>query len=530
MADRYQDRPFPADGYGRGGNQQADADPLAELARLIGQNDPFAQSGRATPQTPPRATPRPAAPPEQPAAGIPPAGAPTWMQRAPRQDMPNTQPAAAPSPFTEMGREVPRAAAAQGFPAGFQDQRSRAPEFPEQDFAPAAAPRQQGYPNTEFADQLSKLDHSVGESRHGFAENDQDYGREPGFDDEPESSRYDDALFGQVGSGQQGYQDDHEFQDGQYGYQDGYDDGEEEDRPRRRGGMSTVLAVLALAVVGTGGAYGYKTYISSARSGEPPIIRADNSPTKIMAQPADTTPKVPDRLLGNDGGEKLVSREETPMDVNTRDLNPRGNNPRVVFPQLNQNGAPPTSAGAAPNASSQMGNANGILPNSDPRPIKTFSVSGGNQPADTGAGAVPAPPPAKPAKAGRKSPANANASATDNPMPLTPQPAASAPARIATAVPVTEETTSGGSSGGWLVSISSQASEADAMSSYKAVQDKYSAVLGQYQPIIKRTDLGEKGGVKYRAAVGPFATKEEANKMCGTLRTAGGQCFPFSNH
>ncbi len=528
MADRYQDRPFPADGYGRGGNQQADADPLAELARLIGQNDPFAQSGRATPQTPPRATPRPAVAPEQPAAGMAPGGPPTWIQRAPRQDMPNAQPAAAPSPFTEMGREVPRAATAQGYPAGFQDQRSREPAFPEQNFAPAAAPRQQAYPNSEIADQLSKLDYSVGESRHGFAENDPHYDGEADFDDaEADPSRYDDALFGQVGSGQQGYQDDHEFQDGQYGYQDGYDDAEEEERPRRRGGMSTVLAVLALAVVGTGGAYGYKTYISSARSGEPPIIKADNSPTKIMAQPSDTTPKVPDRLLGNDGGEKLVSREETPMDVNTRDLNARGSNPRVVFPQLNQNSAASSSASASQNATSQMANANGILPNSDPRPIKTLSVTGGNQPADTGATAVPAPPPAKPTKAGRKSPANANASATDSPMPLTPQPAAPAPARIATAVPVTEQTS--GATGGYLVSISSQASEADALSSYKAVQDKYSAVLAQYQPIIKRMDLGEKGGVKYRAAVGPFATKEEANKMCGTLKTAGGQCFPFSN-
>ena len=47
MADRYQDRPFPADDdYDRGDDQHASAegesDPLAELARLIGQTDPFA--------------------------------------------------------------------------------------------------------------------------------------------------------------------------------------------------------------------------------------------------------------------------------------------------------------------------------------------------------------------------------------------------------------------------------------------------------------------------------------------------------
>jgi hypothetical protein len=37
MADRYHDRPFPSDDYGRGADQhgRADSDPLAELARLI---------------------------------------------------------------------------------------------------------------------------------------------------------------------------------------------------------------------------------------------------------------------------------------------------------------------------------------------------------------------------------------------------------------------------------------------------------------------------------------------------------------
>ncbi|MGY3291551.1 hypothetical protein ACVWWP_004618 [Bradyrhizobium sp. LM3.6] len=49
MAERYQDRPFPSDDYGRGGDQHGRAesgDPLAELARLIGQTDPFAAQGR----------------------------------------------------------------------------------------------------------------------------------------------------------------------------------------------------------------------------------------------------------------------------------------------------------------------------------------------------------------------------------------------------------------------------------------------------------------------------------------------------
>ena len=63
MADRYQDRPFSADDdYDRGGDPHAPArvesDPLAELARLIGQTDPFAGMGRANQPVQPRAAER----------------------------------------------------------------------------------------------------------------------------------------------------------------------------------------------------------------------------------------------------------------------------------------------------------------------------------------------------------------------------------------------------------------------------------------------------------------------------------------
>ena len=45
MAERYQERPFPAEDYDRGdphGAGRGESDPLAELARLIGQTDPHA--------------------------------------------------------------------------------------------------------------------------------------------------------------------------------------------------------------------------------------------------------------------------------------------------------------------------------------------------------------------------------------------------------------------------------------------------------------------------------------------------------
>ncbi len=78
------------------------------------------------------------------------------------------------------------------------------------------------------------------------------------------------------------------------------------------------------------------------RSGEPPIIRADTAPTKIVPAPSDGTAKLPDRMVTGDGTEKIVPREEAPVDVNAK------SGPRVVFPPLNQNGNPPSAASVVP--------------------------------------------------------------------------------------------------------------------------------------------------------------------------------------
>ena len=152
---------------------------------------------------------------------------------------------------------------------------------------------------------------------------------------QPDPARYDDALYGQLDQSQD-YQREPAYPDDPYAYQ-GYDE-EPEEQPRKRGGMITVAAVLALAVLGTGGAFAYRSFMGSPRCGEPPVIKADNSPTKIVPAAADSAPKVADRMTHGDGNEKLVPREETPVDVNAR------SGPRIVFPPLNQNNNPPMPA------------------------------------------------------------------------------------------------------------------------------------------------------------------------------------------
>jgi hypothetical protein len=292
--------------------------------------------------------------------------------------------------------------------------------------------------------------------------------------------------------------------------------------------------VLALAVVGTGAAFAYRSYVGSPRSGEPPIIRADTAPTKIIPA-TDGTAKVPDRLAAGDGTEKLVPREEAPVDVNARSAAQSG--PRVVFPPLNQNANPPSAASVAPGALPPANAGNGTLPNNEPHRIKTFSVRG-----DQPDGAAAVPPAAKPAPAARaavpaaRSPSAANASAS---APLSLAPGAP-PAAVAAPEPRTQVATNtptqiapsapaaSGAGAGYLVQVSSQRNEADAQASYRSLQGKFPSVLGSRSPVIKRADLGDKG-VYYRAMVGPFGSPDEASQFCGSLKSAGGQCVVQRN-
>ncbi|MGN1290762.1 MAG: SPOR domain-containing protein, partial [Bradyrhizobium sp.] len=247
MADRYQDRNFSADTASK-----AESDPLAELARLIGQTDPFGAANKPPPRPlQSRANARPQQyEPQAEEDDTPPAGPPPWMQRA-RQE------AAAPPPVQHTEYEEP-----------------------EQDYQPKPV-----HPLHRYAAQQAQPPAPAPVAAYRPVEPP----RQPeAFDEEPQyqsgdqghdPSRYDDALYGQLEAGEQDLQRDPSYPDDPYAYE-AY---EEEPEPRkRRSGLMTVAAVVALAVVGTGGALAYRNYVGSPRTGEPPIIKADNSPTKVI--------------------------------------------------------------------------------------------------------------------------------------------------------------------------------------------------------------------------------------------------------
>ena len=282
--------------------------------------------------------------------------------------------------------------------------------------------------------------------------------------------------------------------------------------------MVTVAAALALAMVGT---VAYRTYVGSPRSGEPPIITADNSATKVVPTQSDgDASKAPGRIPPGDGGEKLVSRDEARVDVNSKF--------GASLPPLNQNGSPPPVASVSPTGPALTMAANGTMPNNEPRQIKTLAVR--SDPAEnggipTGAAAPAKPDPTVPSGSAptalaQRNPSPVSASAN---APVTPSAAASDPA-LPIRLAVTNAGRTARSAGrDYLVQVSSQKNEADVQASYRALQNKFPAALGSRPPVIKRADLGAKG-IYYRTMVGPFGSTEEAAQFCGNLKSAGGQC------
>jgi hypothetical protein len=492
MADRYQNRPFPADDdYGRDNHRAAaESDPLAELARLIGQTDPFSHAERGTRSAPTA----PADPvdhyePQHPVEDDVAAGPPPWIQRRMAQPDPPQDFETAPHPVLR-----------------------RAAVYPDNE-----PPVQHSEPESYRHPEPESYRHPEPESFH-----------------QPDPGRYDDALFGRMPSEQGGPYEGQfpreNYPDEPFGYQDGYGEGEYDQPPRRRGGMLTVIAVLVLAVVGTGAAYAYRTYAGSARTdGAPPVIKADAGPNKIVPQQAgsgDAVGKlIQDRMSTDNGTEQMVSREEQPVDVKEA----TNSGPRVVFPSLNQNANPPQVASVAPNVRPPATVANGTIAGDEPRKIKTLTVHGDQ--ADLAAGAVVRPAhsaaPASAPAAGRHAPQSATAA--PGPLSISPQAPAEPRTRVASTNPSQQPIAPAAvSTGGYVVQVSSQRNEADAQSSFRVLQGKFPSVLGSRTPLIKRADLGARG-VYYRAMVGPFGSSEEASHFCGTLKSAGGQCVVQRN-
>jgi len=488
MAEEQSQRPYRAsEPPSRSRARTSNNDPLAELARLIGQTDPFGEFGRDTPR-------RPAAPADRA----------DWNTPAPN------------SPY------APRE---------------------ETDWGASSAHRSDGngYYNARGA---------VGEQTGPTDYDDQSYGRQTyGGEQTPtRDDRYQaDHEARDYPSGQADYQYDTYEQDATQHLEDEHYD--QAPSSRRRLGVMAIAGVFGLALIGTAGAFGYRALFGSSGSTQPPpVIKADAGPSKVVpatnSKDAQSNKLITERVNERGQSEKLVSREEQPIDKPTA----------VVLSQV----APQSSLGS------------GVV-GSEPKKVRTIAIRP-DQPADAQAAAAPLATPtaarapqapaapsrspvtparpadnmsadadsdATPAPAARSAPPVRQAAPSANsPLSLNPD-ASPARAQARPAAPPTQTAavapqaaapapaaSNGGS--GSFVQVSSQRSEAEAQAAFRGLQAKFPTQLGSRELLVHKADLGAKG-TYYRAMVGPFANPAEAAELCSSLKAAGGQCLVQRN-
>jgi SPOR domain len=504
-------------------------DPLAELARLIGQADPASEYDRN-----PGHEPEPALQYEEAAPVAP---SQNWVADETYEDQPQ---------YAEQGYEQP----AEPHPAlpdypSYQGNPPQ-PQFDDRYFDPAGsrdpAPRREAVSNDRYADdelpplprgrQLPAL-----APQQSYEDEYQDEGQWQDEQGEQGEDAYDTDEHGRPYAGDE--------------YQ------EEAERAPRRSGLALVLGVVGLVTIGAASALAYRTMFGDALIPSlPPIIKASDGPNKIV--PAQAANSGSAAASSANSAEKLVPREEQPVPIQPQNAPPRVVATIPVAPQQGsavvgaqslgpvtqsapvQSAFPPPPGAAASPAPAPTTNP------TEPKKVHTVLI----RPEQSGSAAPAAQAPAAHSNAptslsphAAPVPHSVPPSSPNAPLALVPtaqgntphvvapraqvaraEPGAGAP--LATAPAAVSPGTAAG--GGYSVQVTSQRSETEAQTSYRELQAKYPAQLGSHHATIHRADLGDKG-TYYRALIGPYSSAEGAAGMCSSLKAAGGSCIVQKN-
>jgi SPOR domain len=568
--------------------QQAE-DPLAELARLIGQREPGEPANN--PDRAARDVARDAARHyEAPPLNGPAPGSQWATDDRYAQPQERTQEPAQDQYDERQGQY------SDPYPDQYQDQyaepqdqyaeRYDAPRLP--DPQPPYRPAPPSY-NAEY-EQPAAEQYPAPPQR--YAADARGYADQPRYDDEHDPIQDLPSFLPRARADRQGYHSQDYAEDQQDGGNDqsyALEDYEEEEAPPgKRRGFATVAAVLGLVVLGTAGAFAYHAMFGgSMLPSLPPIIKADDSPNKIVPAGSSTAASGQANASKSVSPDKLVSREEKPVDVPVPANTPRVVSTIPIFPDPN--------AGLQSSVAGGQGMTQGMTQGAT-QGMTAGSVAGGPGAAVPGYGGSVAPAPAMPlpgmagqgaatgaamqaqppaaASSGTKKihtvaihpGQSGDADATAAAPPAAAAPArAPAPSRPAAPRPLAATAPQGGNAplsivpsqgdtpvartrtavarpaapsaaaepapsagGGYSVQVSSQRSEAEAQSAYRGLQAKYPSQLSGHTPTVRQVDLGDKG-VFYRTLVGPYGSAEQAAQMCSSLKAAGGSCIVQRN-
>lgn len=325
-------------------------------------------------------------------------------------------------------------------------------------------------------------------------------------------------------------------------------------------GKFAAVGVFALLILGVGGYFVYNNIASQdAGSGEPVIIKADNSPIKEEPDDPGGT-SVPNQDLavynqveGNDTSianqPSLVEATEEPVDIVQNTLDP------TLLPLegrgLDEKAEDRLVSADQTNVAVASGNAQPLIV---PRKVRTVVVQADGtiitreEPA-----AVEQPAPVVPQVVEQASgnqldnatldtstatqlqqavPAatNTQQSATPTPAPsdtqvaaVEPSPPVVAPVEVAPQAATTSTAAPVANYSGYYMQIASQPSLAAAQSSYQTLVGRYNSVLGNRGVEYQRADIAGKGTFhRVRIQAG---SRSEANSLCSRYKSAGGSCF-----
>ncbi|MFC7398834.1 SPOR domain-containing protein [Chelatococcus sp. GCM10030263] len=514
-------RDFPFEGneprFSSTGNTQLPGgdDPLAELARIVGQDDPFrgllADDRRAPPDDGPIA-----AYGGRPAQPLPPrAGPPLRAVHSNPQD----------SGFDDnplLRGSLPAGGSNEN--GGFQH-----PAVADPDLHPADG---QYGPRGAYA------------YDDGYGQRDDDYHPDDGYasDNYDETANYEDTALPER---------------------------------RSRKGLIAVALILCMAAVGVASALVFRGGTGASGDG-PPLITADNQPVKVEPQnPGGVDVPAQNNAIYDHIGDpvaattKIVSREEQPLDVNQALRQEASSAPAAADTTqatgaIGPAGGPDQSvASIAPPVISDQ-TAPAVLPPGagsptdilgEPRRVKTVSVRPDGSIISDAPTPTPEPAPVMPAD---PTPANATPPAAqvaaNEPLAEAPHVAPPAPARpstraplritppaqrVASAAPIAptpagpievppaRQTNAAptSTSGNFAVQLAAPSSEKDARELFSSLQRRYADLSG-YKPFIRKAEVNDR--TIYRLRIGPFS-REDATSLCTRLQASGGQCFVARN-
>ncbi len=354
--------------------------------------------------------------------------------------------------------------------------------------------------------------------------------------------------------------------------------------PRRsRKGMIAVGAVLGAALLGTAGAVAFRPGgASGALDGEPPVVKADAGPSKVVPQNPGGV-DIPNQnkqiyeRAAQDTQTRVVNREEQPVDVRQATRAGGAMAEGAAGPALVRM-SPTVTSGASVNAvPSLQGTSNaavGIL--GEPRRVRTVSIRPDGtivtveQAATPASAAIPAAAPraaapaspaqvsstptpseaAQPSQA-RMTPPQRPREGTSTPTaPRGPAPGASgadsvgAPlqitsdavrpngeSRLAGIPPAllrepTETSATPAASAGFSVQLGVRNTEREGRAMFEQLQQRFAGDLGGLSPLLRQAEIN--GKTAYRVRVGPMS-RDDAVSLCSRLKASGGQCFVANN-